>query len=109
MRRIVIISTLSLLEMTNYAIRKQKLCLKRDKSLRMGFCRKDPAKKKENKLRFPPPPTPRLKLRRKPRQPRSQDSLLPAVTAFWVSPRFGHPHSQIPSVLGIPGGGCPKR
>ena len=95
--------------MTNYAIRKQKLCLKRDKSLRMGFWRKDPAKKKENKLRFPPPPTPRLKLRRKPRQPRSQDSLLPAVTAFWASPRFGHPHSQIPSVLGIPGGGCPKR
>ena len=31
------------------------------------------------------------------------------VTAFWASPRFGHPHSQIPSVLGIPGGGCPKR
>ena len=25
-----------------------------------------------------------------------------AVTAFWASPRFGHPHSQIPSVLGIP-------
>ena len=24
------------------------------------------------------------------------------VTAFWASPRFGHPHSQIPSVLGIP-------
>ena len=24
------------------------------------------------------------------------------VTAFWPSPRFGHPHSQIPSVLGIP-------
>ena len=32
-----------------------------------------------------------------------------AVTAFWASPRFGHPHSHIPSVLGIPGGGCPKR
>ena len=31
------------------------------------------------------------------------------VTAFWASPRFGHPHSHIPSVLGIPGGGCPKR
>ena len=31
------------------------------------------------------------------------------VTAFWVSPRFGHPHSHIPSVLGIPGGGGPKR
>lgn len=28
--------------MTNYAIRKQKFLLKRDKSLRMGFCRKDP-------------------------------------------------------------------
>ena len=28
--------------MTNYAIRKQKFCLKRDKSLRMGFCREDP-------------------------------------------------------------------
>ena len=29
----------------------------------------------------------------------------------WVplSQRFGHPHSHIPSVLGIPGGGCPKR
>ena len=25
-----------------------------------------------------------------------------AVTAYWASPRFGHPHSQIPSVLGIP-------
>ena len=25
-----------------------------------------------------------------------------AVKAFWASPRFGHPHSQIPSVLGIP-------
>ena len=25
-----------------------------------------------------------------------------AVTAFWASPRFGHPHSHIPSVLGIP-------
>ena len=24
------------------------------------------------------------------------------VTAFWASLRFGHPHSQIPSVLGIP-------
>ena len=24
------------------------------------------------------------------------------VTAFWASPRFGHPHSQFPSVLGIP-------
>ena len=24
------------------------------------------------------------------------------VTALWASPRFGHPHSQIPSVLGIP-------
>ena len=24
------------------------------------------------------------------------------VTAFWASPRFGHPHSHIPSVLGIP-------
>ena len=33
----------------------------------------------------------------------------PPVTVFWASPRFGHPHSQIPSVLGIPGGGCPKR
>ena len=31
------------------------------------------------------------------------------VTAFWASPRFGHPHSHIPCVLGIPGGGCPKR
>ena len=31
------------------------------------------------------------------------------VTAFWASPRFGHPHSHIPSVLGIRGGGCPKR
>ena len=73
--------------MTNYAIRKQKFCLKRDKSLRMGFCRKDPPiedvfgsyklekkrsnwgrtwqlqtwKKKENKLRFPSPsPTPEI-------------------------------------------------
>ena len=35
-------------------------------------------------------------------QPRSQGSLLPAVTAFWASLRFGHPHSQIPSVLVIP-------
>ena len=26
------------------------------------------------------------------------------VTAFWASPRFGHPHSPIPSTLGIPGG-----
>ena len=34
---------------------------------------------------------------------------LGGVTAFWASPRFGHPHSHIPSVLGIPGGGCPKR
>ena len=25
-----------------------------------------------------------------------------SVTAFWASLRFGHPHSQIPSVLGIP-------
>ena len=25
-----------------------------------------------------------------------------AVTASWASPRFGHPHSQIPSVLSIP-------
>ena len=32
-----------------------------------------------------------------------------AVTVIWASPRFGHPHSHIPSVLGIPGGGCPKR
>ena len=31
------------------------------------------------------------------------------VTVIWASPRFGHPHSHIPSVLGIPGGGCPKR
>ena len=31
------------------------------------------------------------------------------VTAFWASPRFGHHHSHIPSVLGIAGGGCPKR
>ena len=28
--------------------------------------------------------------------------LNPNVTAFWASPHFGHPHSQIPSVLGIP-------
>ena len=77
--------------MTNYAIRKQKFCLKRDKSLRMGFCRKDPPtedvfvstnlkgkkKKKTNSvssLQLPPP-----KLRRKPRQPRSQGSLLPVL------------------------------
>ena len=33
----------------------------------------------------------------------------PAVTVIWASPRFGHPHPHIPSVLGIPGGGCPKR
>ena len=25
-----------------------------------------------------------------------------AVTVIWASPRFGHPHSHIPSVLGIP-------
>ena len=25
-----------------------------------------------------------------------------SVTAFWAALRFGHPHSQIPSVLGIP-------
>ena len=30
------------LEVTNYAIRKQKLFRKRDKPLRMGFCRKAP-------------------------------------------------------------------
>ena len=45
--------------------------------------------------------------------PRAQARCLgpvpPGVTAFWASPRFGHPHSHIPSVLGIPGGGCPKR
>ena len=76
--------------MTNYAIRKQKLCLKRDKSLRMGFCRKDPPiedvyvsyklekkKKKTNSVSSLQPPPP--KLRRKPRQPRSQGSLLPAL------------------------------
>ena len=28
--------------------------------------------------------------------------MTPGVTAFWASPRFGHPHSHIPSVLGIP-------
>ena len=27
---------------------------------------------------------------------------LARVTAFWASPGFGHPHSLIPSVLGIP-------
>ena len=56
------------LEVTNYAIRKQKLCRKRDKPLRMGFCRKAPPiedafgsyklekkKKTEDKLRFPSP------------------------------------------------------
>ena len=65
--------------MTNYAIRKQKFCLKRDKSLRMGFCRKDPPiedvfvsykldkkKKKRNKLRFPPPPTPPPEIKEEP-------------------------------------------
>ena len=76
--------------MTNYAIRKQKFCLKRDKSLRMGFCREDPPiddvfvsyklekknkKKKKTKTNQTLPP----KLRRKPRQPRSQGSLLPAL------------------------------
>ena len=40
-------------------------------------------------------------------QPRPQGALpwlwgRGAVTAFWAFPRFGHPHSQIPSVLGIP-------
>jgi len=75
--------------MTNYAITKQKFCLKRDKSLRMGFCRKDPPiedvfvsyklekKKKTNSVSsLQPPPQ---KLRRKPRQPRSQGSLPPAL------------------------------
>ena len=33
-------------------------------------------------------------------QPRGQKR--GGVTAFWASPRFGHPHSHIPSVLGIP-------
>ena len=45
-----------------------------------------------NKLFMQPPPQGAL-----PRLWRSG-----AVTAFWASPRFGHPHSQIPSVLGIP-------
>ena len=31
------------------------------------------------------------------------------VTVIWASLRFGHPHSHIPNLLGIPGGGCPKR
>ena len=30
------------------------------------------------------------------------EMLWSGVTAFWASPRFGHPHSHIPSVLGIP-------
>ena len=65
--------------MTNYAIRKQKFWLKRDKSLRMGFCRKDPPvedvfvsykfekkkkkKKKETNSVSPlhPPPPPEIK------------------------------------------------
>ena len=25
-----------------------------------------------------------------------------AVTVIWASPRFGHPHSHIPSILGMP-------
>ena len=29
-------------------------------------------------------------------------SPLPAVTVIWVSPRFGHPRTQIPSDMGIP-------
>ena len=77
--------------MTNYAIRKQKFCLKRDKSLRMGFSRKDPPiedvfvsyklekkkKKETNSVSplHPPPP----KLKRNPQQPRSQGSLPPAL------------------------------
>ena len=41
--------------------------------------------------------------------PITQVSIFGAVAAFWASPHFGHPHSHIPSVLDIPGGGCPKR
>ena len=80
------------LEVTNYAIRKQKLFRKRDKPLRMGFCRKAPPiedvfgsyklekKKKKRRtnsaspLHHRPP-----KLWKKPLQPRSQGSLLPAL------------------------------
>ena len=78
--------------MTNYAIRKQKFCLKRDKSLRMGFCRKDPPiedvfvsykldkkKKKETNSVSPLHPPRPPKLKRNPRQPRSQGSLPPAL------------------------------
>ena len=51
------------------------------------------------KLRFPGFACPtRVKNARQ----RMQTSMLSAVTAFWASPRFGHPHYQIPSVLGIP-------
>ena len=41
----------------------------------------------------------------------SSPSLSYDVTVIGASPGFGHPHSHIyiPSVLGIPGGGCPKR
>ena len=76
--------------MTNYAIRKQKFCLKRDESLRMGFCRKDPSiedvfvsykleKKKKKQTPFPPSTHPPPKLKRNPRQPRSQGSLPPTL------------------------------
>ena len=45
------------------------------------------------KLRFPDFACPtRVKNARQ----RMQTSMLSAVTAFWASPRFGHPHYQIP-------------
>ena len=41
-------------------------------------------------------------------QPRPQSAFPPlwrwgGVTVIWASLHFGHPHSHIPSVLGIPG------
>ena len=32
----------------------------------------------------------------------SYEKFQPGVTVIWASPRFGHPNSHIPSVLGIP-------
>ena len=36
-------------------------------------------------------------------------SYMPTLLVFPGLQRFGHPHSHMPSVLGIPDGGCLKR
>ena len=95
--------------MTNYAIRP--LCRKRDKPLRMGFCRKAPPiedvfasyklekKKKKRRTSSPSPLHHRPpKLRKKPLHPRSQGYLLPALR----SERDREPGNEVEAAEDVP-------